>query len=63
MRIENKTAQHGDVNDANDVKHKQLRRETVGERLQHNCKEMNMKGGLKLTMIMMLMVLLDKLLD
>ncbi|KAH3829869.1 hypothetical protein DPMN_103099 [Dreissena polymorpha] len=40
MRIENKTAQHSDVNDANDVKHKQLRRETVGERLQHNCKEM-----------------------
>ncbi|KAH3738184.1 hypothetical protein DPMN_044812 [Dreissena polymorpha] len=40
MRIENKTAQHSNVNDVNDVKHKQLRRETVGERLQHNCKEM-----------------------
>ncbi|XP_052226172.1 microfibrillar-associated protein 1-like [Dreissena polymorpha] len=40
MGIENKTAQHSDVNDANEVKHKQLRRETVGERLQHNCKEM-----------------------
>ncbi|KAH3821099.1 hypothetical protein DPMN_122857 [Dreissena polymorpha] len=40
MRKENKTARHSDVNDVNDVKHKQFRRETVGERLQHNCKEM-----------------------
>jgi len=40
MRLENNTAQQSDVNDETDVKHKQLRRETVGERLQHNCKEM-----------------------
>ena len=32
MRSENNTAQQSDVNDETDVKHKQLRRETVGER-------------------------------